>query len=242
MQVGLKKIAKKSFGMQHGHQRGRKGRKQFDTFTKTRGYIMKKVSLLLMVLIGIWFTACQKSGESLSPETEASDFESVVESAARYAVLTDSVTLGRCKGKLTEVATEDLPAMVTTYIDSAYAGSEIKYAAKDQSGKIVVAVTLADGSVKGLLFDADGTFKAELKQHVPKAKLTKIEVSALPSNVTTYITANYTGAEIKLAGTNDAGEYYVAILVDKKVKILLFNAGGSFNKELEKPIRRHKRH
>jgi hypothetical protein len=35
MQVGVKKIAKKSFGMQHGHQRGRKGRKQFATFTRT---------------------------------------------------------------------------------------------------------------------------------------------------------------------------------------------------------------
>lgn len=230
--------------MQHGHWRGRKGRKQFDTFTKTRGYIMKKVSLLLVVLAGIWFTACQKNSESLSPETEASDFESVVESAARLAVETDSVTLGRCKGKLTEVATADLPAAVTAYIDSAYAGSEIKYAAKDQSGKIVVAITLADGSVKGLLFDAAGTFKAELKQHVKKAKLTKIEVSALPANVTSYITTNYAGAEIKLAATNDAGEYYVGILVDSKVKILLFNADGSFNKELEKPAfgRGHKRH
>ncbi|MGG7661284.1 PepSY-like domain-containing protein [Dyadobacter sp. BHUBP1] len=205
---------------------------------------MKKVSLLLVILAGTWFTGCQKNSEPLGPETEASDFESVVESAARLAVESDSVTLGRCKGKLTEVATADLPAAVTAYIDSAYAGSEIKYAAKDLSGKIVVAITLADGSVKGLLFDADGTFKAELKQHVKKAKLTKIEVSALPATVTSYITSNYTGAEIKLAATNDAGEYYVGILVDSKVKILLFNVDGSFNKELEKPAfgRGHKRH
>ncbi|GGN00580.1 hypothetical protein GCM10010967_38500 [Dyadobacter beijingensis] len=204
---------------------------------------MKKVSLLLVVLAGIWFTACQKNSESLDPQTEAGDFETVVESAARYAVLTDSVTVGKCKGKLTEVATADLPAAVTAYIDSAYAGSEIKYAAKDQSGKIVVAITLADGTVKGLFFDANGAFKAELKQHVHKAKLTKIEASALPANVTGYITSNYAGAEIKLAGTNDTGEYYVGILVDEKVKVLLFNADGSFNKELEKPVGRgHKRH
>lgn len=210
---------------------------------KPRGYIMKKVSLLL-VLAGIWLAACQKNSESLSPQTEANDFESVVESAARLAVTSDSVTLGICKGKLTEVAAEDLPAEVTAYIDSAYAGANITYAAKDQSGKIIVAITLADGSVKGLLFDADGTFKAELKQHVKKAKLTRIEVSALPANVTSYVASNYAGAEIKLAATNDAGEYYVGILLDGKVKILLFNADGSFDKELEKPAfgRGHKRH
>ncbi|MHA4738421.1 PepSY-like domain-containing protein [Dyadobacter sp. MSC1_007] len=203
---------------------------------------MKKVSLLLVMLAGIWLGACQKNEGTLDPQTEVGDFESVVESAARYGVLTDSVTIGKCKGKLTEVATADLPAAVTDYINTTYAGSEIKYAAKDQSGKILVALTLADGTAKGLLFNADGTFKEELKQHKHKAKLTKIEISVLPSAITTYIPANYAGAEIKLAATNEAGEYFVGITVDNAVKVLLFNADGTFNKELEKPLQRHKRH
>ena len=227
--------------MQHAHCGGRKGRKQFDTFTKTRGYIMKKISLLLIVLTGVWFAACQKSNGTLDPQ-ESSDFEGVVESAARYGVLTDSVTVGKCKGKLTEVATADLPKAVTDYINTTYAGSEIKYAAKDQSGKIVVALTLADGSAKGLLFNADGTFKEELKQHQHKAKLTKVEVSALPAAITAYVTSNYAGAEIKIAASNEAGEYFVGITVNDTVKLLLFNADGTFNKELEKPMKRQRRH
>jgi len=202
---------------------------------------MKKISLILTVLTGVWFAACQKNDGTLDPQ-ESSDFESVVESAARYGVLTDSVTVGKCKGKLTEVATADLPKAVTDYINTTYPGAEIKYAAKDQSGKIVVALTLADGSVKGLLFNADGTFKEELKQHQHKAKLTKVEVSALPASVTSYISDHYAGAEIKIAATNDAGEYFVGITVNDTVKLLLFNADGTFNKELEKPMKRPRRH
>jgi hypothetical protein len=204
---------------------------------------MKKISLLLLVLTSVWFAACQKD-DVASPDAveESADFESVVESAARYSVATDSVTIGKCKGKLTEVAVADLAATITSYISTTYPGSEIKYAAKDQSGKVVVAITLADGTVKGLLFNADGTFKEELKQHEHKAKLTKIEITALPSAITNYITTSYAGATIKLAGTNDAGEYFVGILLDDKVKILLFNADGSFNKELEAPLKRHKKH
>jgi hypothetical protein len=99
-----------------------------------------------------------------------------------------------------------------------------------------------DGTAKGLLFNADGTFKEELKQHGHKAKLTKIEITALPSTITDYITSSYAGATSKLAATNDAGEYFVGILQDDKVKILLFNADGTFNKELEQPLRRHKKH
>jgi len=193
---------------------------------------------LLVLLAGIWFVACQKNNGTLDPQGEASDLETVIESAARYGILTDSVTIGKCKGKLTEVATADLPVAVTDYINANYAGSEIKYAAKDQSGKIVVALTLTDGTAKGLLFNADGTFKEELAQHAHKAKLTKVEISTLPASVTSYITSNYANADIKLAATNDAGEYFVAITVDNSVKILLFNADGTFSKELEKPVKR----
>lgn len=238
-----KKMKKNTPGLQHGLFRGRKGKNEFDTFTKTRGYTMKKFLLLLVLVAGFCFVACQKNNETLTPQDESSSFESVVESAARYGVVTDSVTIGKCKGKLTEVATADLPKSVTDYITANYAGSEIKYAAKDQSGKILVALALADGTARGLLFNADGTFKEELKQHAHKANLTKIEISALPASITSYITSDYAGSEIKMAGTNDTGEYFVGIKVDGAVKILLFNADGTFNKELEKPAERgHKRH
>ncbi|KAA6439976.1 hypothetical protein FEM33_09750 [Dyadobacter flavalbus] len=203
---------------------------------------MKRISLLLVVLAGIWFSSCQKDGSAVDPAVESVDFESVVSTAARYSVSTDSVTAGKCKGKLTEVATADLPAAVTSYITATYAGSEIKYAAKDQSGKIIVALTLADGTAKGLLFNADGTFQEELKQHAHKASLTKIDVSALPAAITAYITANYAGSTVSAAATNADGAYFVAITADNVIKVLLFNADGTFSKELEKSGKRHKKH
>jgi len=197
---------------------------------------MKKLGFLLVMLSGVWFASCQKEGSDLSPADEALEIESVVTaSAARYAVSTDSVTLGKCKGKLTEVATADLSAVTTGYISTTYAGSTIVYAAKDEAGKVVVAIKLADGTLKGLLFNADGTFKEELKQHPKKAKLTKIEVSELPVTITSYITSGYAGAVIKQAGKNAEGVYFVGILIDSKIKVLLFNADGTFSKELEKP-------
>lgn len=207
---------------------------------------MRKLVFMLVALSGVWFVSCQNDSTSPSPMEEsatmASDLESLVTSAARNAVLTDSVTMGKCKGKLTEVATTELTASITDYISATYVGSEIKYAAKDESGKVIIAITLADGTLKGLLFNADGSFKQELKQHVKKAKLTKVEITTLPATVTDYITATFASAELKQAATNADGEYFVGILVDAKIKVLLFNADGTFNKELEQPIKRHKRH
>ena len=203
---------------------------------------------MLVVLSGVWFVSCQKdsSDSTVSPVDEFSDIDDVVSAtAARYAVSTDSVTVGKCKGKLTEVAVADLSAIITNYISTTYTGSTVTYAAKDESGKVVVAVTLADGTLKGLLFNADGTFKEEVKGHLNKAKLTTVEISALPAAITTYISANYATAEIKKAGTNTDGEYFVAILIDSKVKVLLFSADSTFSKELEKPAmggHGHKKH
>ena len=196
---------------------------------------MKKMIAMLVALTGLWVAGCQKDNSGLTPAEESTELESVVGAAARYSVTTDSVTVGKCKGKLTEIATADLSAAITGYITSNYVGATVKFAAKDAEGKVVVAIVLADGTAKGLLFNADGTFNAELKQHPKKAKLTKIEVSALPAAITSYISTTYAGAEIKQAGTNAAGEYFVGILVDAKVKVLLFKADGTFNKELEKP-------
>ncbi|TDE16586.1 PepSY-like domain-containing protein [Dyadobacter psychrotolerans] len=204
---------------------------------------MKKFAFVLVLLSAGWFVSCQKDNGSVTPVEELSDVESVVSSAAaRYAVAVDSVTVKKCKGKLTEVAAADLAVSITTYISTTYAGSEIKYAAKDESGRVVVAIALSDGTLKGLLFKADGTFQEELKQHVKKAKLTKVEISALPAVITTYITANYAGSEVKQVAKNADGEYFVGILIDSKIKILLFNADGSFSKELEKPAKQHGKH
>lgn len=196
---------------------------------------MKKMIVMFLALSGLWIAGCQKDDSGVTPGDETSVLESVTSAAARYSVSTDTATVRKCKGKLTEIAAADLSETVSAYINTTYAGATVKFAAKDAEGKVVVAITLADGTAKGLLFNADGTFNSELKQHAHKGRITKIEVNTLPAAVTAYITTNYAGSEIKQAGTNADGEYFIGILIAEKVKILLFNADGSFSKELDKP-------
>jgi hypothetical protein len=207
-------------------------------------FAFKMKNILLMLMVGgIWFGACQNDSSNLTPTTDAaSGIETLVASAARLAVSSDSVTVKTCKGTLTEISSADLGAAVTDYITATYPGATVEYAAKDASGRIVVAIVLADGTVSGLLFNADGTFNKELKQHAPKAKLTRIDSTALPVAVTSYISTTYPGASIKEAATNVDGLYYIAIKVVDAVKVLIFNADGTFNKEIDKPSKKHRRH
>jgi len=198
---------------------------------------MKQMVLLLVASVGFWFVSCQKDSSDMSPSADTDDvsLETVANTAARFSLEADSVTTHTCKGKLTEVAVADLSAVITNYISTTYPGSTLKFAAKDESGKVVVSILLADGTPKGVIFNADGSFKAELKSHAKRAKLTEVAIANLPATITGYITTNYAGAEIKKAGNNADGQYFVGIVLDGKVKVLLFNADGTFNKELEKP-------
>jgi hypothetical protein len=200
---------------------------------------MKKMVVMLIASMGLCFASCQKDSSDMSPTTDTDEvsLETVATTAARFSVESDSVTTRNCKGKLTEVAVADLAASITSYISTTYPSSEIKFAAKDESGKIVVSILLSDGTPKGLIFNADGTFKEELKRHAQKAKLTEVADADLPAAITTYITTNYAGSEVKKAGKNADGQYFVGIVLDSKIKVLLFNADGSFNKELEKPLK-----
>ncbi len=186
---------------------------------------MKKSLVILFALCGLFLVSCNRDEINAVDE----DLTQMVElSAARSAAVTDTVTKQKCKGKLTEVAAAALPAAVKTYITTNYAGSEIQFAGKDTDGKIVVGLKLADGTSKGLLFNADGTFNKALEKYGKGAKLTKVETSALPAAITTYITANYAGYEIKKAGKNEAGEFYVGVKLDTAVKVLKFASDGKF--------------
>lgn len=202
---------------------------------------MRRLVVMFVASLGIFIASCSKDNSGMSPTTDAStdvSLETVSTTAARLAIESDSVTTHVCKGKLTEVAVADLAAAITTYISTTYPSSTIKFAAKDDSGKIVVTILLADGTTpKGLIFNADGTFKEELKHFDHKAKLTEVAVANIPAAITSYITTTYAGAVIKKAGTNADGQYFVGIVLDSKVKVLLFNADGTFNKELTAPTK-----
>lgn len=75
---------------------------------------------------------------------------------------TSSVSSGTAVGShsLTTVDVSSLPASVTSYISTNYAGATIKEAKKDANGNFVLLITL-NSTLKLLLFKADGTFVKE---------------------------------------------------------------------------------
>ena len=62
--------------------------------------------------------------------------------------------------------------------------------------------------------------------------LTKVEVSALSATITSYITANYSGAVIKEAAKDSNGNFDVMIETGTTRRVLQFNADGTFKMEL----------
>ncbi|RRB01190.1 PepSY-like domain-containing protein [Larkinella rosea] len=207
---------------------------------------MKKSLLIALTVLGACLYGCNQSQQSVDP---ASDSSTLSISSARLA--SDSSGFF-CKKKVTKIAVTDLPAGVTSYISSHYAGATTDYAAKDDAGNFLVAIT-QNGEGKALLFNADGTFNEELalkggpggKGGGPhgkggpgkKGSLEQIAVSDLPATITSYVSANYAGAEIKTAAKDSTRGYLVMIVVSNQSKTLLFNTDGSFNKEVTKPLR-----
>jgi hypothetical protein len=201
---------------------------------------MKRTLVVLMTLLAGFLAACQP--DTITPD-ELMGPEFLNASAARLSAEADPVTQSKCKGKLVAVA--NLPAAVTSYLSSNYAGSKVLFAGKDEEGKLVVAVQKADGTHVGVLFKADGTFAQELQRHAKKARLAPVEVSALAGSITSYIGSTYSGAEIKRAGKTEDGSVLVHLKTGDVHKVLLFNADGTFARELEKRMGGHmmkKRH
>jgi hypothetical protein len=197
---------------------------------------MKK-SLLFPVfalLMGLVVASCNR--ENINATSDDLFAEAVQLSAARTSAATDTVTKQKCRGKLTEIKAADLPKAVTDYINANFAGSEIKFAGKDANGMIVVGIELADDSHKGLVFNADGTFNKALEKYGKRAKLTKVEISALPKAITDHIASKYAGYTAKRAGKNDTGEFFVMVTKEgEQPKVLQYDANGVFKEESTPP-------
>jgi hypothetical protein len=192
---------------------------------------MKKSLILLTTLCGLFLASCQQQDASPSDDEILNSMEA---SSARSAASDDAVTKQKCKGKLTPVEITALASSITSYINTNYAGANIKFAGKDEKGQTVVGLEV--NSVRtGLLFDANGAFVQKLEKFGEKSKLNKVEVSALPASITTYITANYAGFTIKRAGTDTDGNYIVGLKNDTDHKVLKFDAAGKFVEEMAIP-------
>lgn len=192
---------------------------------------MKKSLILLAALFGLFLASCQQQDAAPSDDEILNSMEA---SSARSAAVSDTVTKQKCKGKLTSIEITALAASITTYINTNYAGATIKFAGKDDKGQTVVGLEL--NSVRtGLLFDANGAFVQKLEKFGQKSKLNKVEVSALPATITSYVTANYATFTIKRAGTDADGNYIVGIKNDTDHKVLKFDATGKFVEEMAIP-------
>jgi hypothetical protein len=193
---------------------------------------MKKVLCLLAAVSGLFLSSC--NNQEVAPDSIDDILASVEASAARTAAVNDTITKGKCKGKLTSIEIASLPAAITTYINTNYVGSTIKFAGKDEKGQIVVGVSL--NSVEtGLLFDANGVFVQALTHYGKKAKLTEVDIATLPASVGAYVTANYAGYTVKKAGKDADGNLLVGIKNDTGHKVLKFDSTGKFVEELAIP-------
>ena len=194
---------------------------------------MKKLLFLLTIVSGFFLTSCKN--QDATPSTTLDQvFASMQASAARTAAVNDTITKGKCKGKLTSINVATLPSTIITYINTNYAGAIIKFAGKDDKGQTVVGLSV--GTVEtGLLFDATGKFVQKLENYHNKAKLTEVAVTALPAAVTAYITKNYAGYTIKKAGKDADGNLLIGLDNGTGHKVLKFDSAGNFKEELQIP-------
>lgn len=200
---------------------------------------MKRKILLLLSLCAFVFVSCEKSEVSVADESsltataEASISELGVLAASDDALTTTSDEKARKghkkKSKYTEVSVGSLPAAINTYISSNYADASVKRAAQNDSGYYKVHLVLADSSHVVLKFDPDGNF---VKAYTHKT-FTTVDITNLPEAISSYITANYTGATVNSAKLSSSGKYLVKITKeDSTTAVLGFESNGSFISEV----------
>ncbi|MDP5120714.1 MAG: PepSY-like domain-containing protein [Spirosomaceae bacterium] len=203
---------------------------------------MKNITKIgVFILLSIFtFTACD-SDSSVSPFS--TDEESALLDFMFLATADDSTgtTTNRNHGwrggkkcNVTEVEVADLPAAITDYITANYAGATANRAGTLENGNYVVKITKADATHAGLVFDANGVFVEE-KTGKSGSRGTEVAVADLPTTVTAYITANYAGATIKKAITNDEGKFLLIVQkADETYVGVGFEADGTFISEVTK--------
>ena len=191
-------------------------------------------SLLLAFIIA--FTSCEQgevSPDADSMETSLSELALLAVSSSSSATTSNSTAtdstlegFGR-KCSLSEVKTRSLPASVTAYITSNYAGASIQKVGKASEGGYIVYIKNTDNTYAALSFDASGTFVSE------STPATSVDVASLPAAITSYISTTYAGSTIEKAVVASDGRYLVAVRkADSNIVGLAFTAEGTFVQEV----------
>lgn len=190
---------------------------------------MKNLKFLILSLfaIAIGFTSCDKS--DVSPSTDESAYVDFMFLATTADSSKNTHNGKKCN--LTEVDVASLPAAITSYVSTNYAGATIDRAGTTTEGNYVLHVVKADGTHAGLIFDSNGAF-VEVRQR-KGGKGTEVALADLPAAITSYISTNYVGSTTVKAMTNADGKFGVLITKADATKLMLgFNADGSFVGEL----------
>jgi len=190
-------------------------------------------SILLAVTVA--FTSCEQSEvspDTNSVETSLSELALLAVSSSSRTTTSDSTATDSTGGfgrkcSLSEVKTRSLPATITTYITSNYAGASIQKVGKASEGGYIVYIKKTDATYAALSFDASGTFVSE------STPATSVEVASLPDAVTSYISTTYAGSTVKKAVVASDGRYLVAVeKADGNIVGLAFTAEGAFVQEV----------
>lgn len=188
---------------------------------------MRKLIIAGFIVLGSVSALTSCNQNEVGPEVSAD--ESTIVEMSLAVTHGDSSKPGK-KHNVTKIEVSALPASVTSYISTTYAGSTIKHAGKLEDGGFVVHVVKADGKSVGLKFSAAGAFVSERTQRV---RPTSVDLATLPASIGSYVSASYAGASISKAFKKDDGSFVVIIKKTDDTRLgLSFAADGKFTSEL----------
>lgn len=213
-----------------------------------------------VLLLG--FTACKKEASTeTSEDASASPTIAVAASATIATASQDTVYLLQPCGrgaKRTAIAEADLPAVVATYLSANYAGYTFykAFSINDRSGATTgyVAVIYYNDKPVGLQFDGSGNFVKVLEQrerddlqgpgwhhggrfqHRDGKQRDTIALSALPSGIQSYLSANY-AADTLVKAFRNRDSSIVVLSRNNGVFANVFDASGNFVNRLQLPAK-----
>lgn len=202
----------------------------------------------------------QTAAETATTQTAVASTQAVAVAASRGTAGDSVYVVGTCARDhhRDSVAFSSLPAAVTNYLTANYSGYTFQkaFTDKDTSGNTAGYVVIIQYNTNpvGLKFDATGAFTKVLEQrdgqdldghgwHHGDAfddrdgmRRDTVALSALPSSVTSYFTANF--AQDTLVRAYENRDSSIAVLsTDNGAFATVFDANGAFINRVELPAR-----
>lgn len=220
----------------------------------------KPVTLFVFFAALTFFISCNKEiSKSTSASTDATAIAVAASATASTSATADTVyIMQRCdRGQTrTAIAEGDLPAAVTAYLTTTYAGYTFSKAfsitANSTTQAYVVVIYYNDKPV-GILFDASVNFVKVLEQREKGdidgrgwheggrfcdrdgMQRDTVALSSLPSSVLSYMTSNYAQDTLLKAFKSKNDSSYAVVSRNNGLFITVFDANGNFVRRVTLP-------